>query len=77
MTQQFITGNHWLEPVMPSPGFPPSLLQMAETLPFKAGVLTGLLPAGMAMRIGFLMRVTWRCLLLLWEWVLKDQDRMG
>ena len=58
MTQQFITGNHWLEPVMPSPGFPPSLLQMAETLPFKAGVLTGLLPAGTAMRIGFLMRVT-------------------
>jgi hypothetical protein len=50
---------------------------MAETLPFKAGVLTGLLPAGTAMRIGFLMRVTWRCLLLLWECVLKDQDRMG
>lgn len=58
MTQGFITGNHWLEPVWPSPGFPASILRTAETLSFRAGKLTGLLPETTAMRIGELMRIT-------------------
>ena len=58
MTQQFISGNHWLEPVWPSPGFPASILRTAETLSFRAGKLTGLLPENTAVRIGGLMRIT-------------------
>ena len=58
MTPQFISGNHWLEPVWPSPGFPASILRTAETLSFRAGKLTGLLPENTAIRIGGLMRIT-------------------
>lgn len=58
MMQQFISGNHWLEPVWPSPGFPASILRAAETLSFRAGKLTGLLPENTAIRIGGLMRIT-------------------
>lgn len=58
MTQEFISGNHWLEPVWPSPGFPASILRAAESLSFCAGKLTGLLPENTASRIGGLMRVT-------------------
>ncbi|MBM9486397.1 Fic family protein [Pseudomonas sp. R11F] len=58
MAQQFISGNHWLEPIWPSPGFPASILRTAETLSFRAGKLTGLLPENTATRIGGLMRIT-------------------
>lgn len=58
MTQKFVFGNHWLEPVWPSPGFPASILRTAETLSFRAGKLTGLLPENTAIRIGGLMRIT-------------------
>ena len=58
MTQKFISGNHWLEPIWPSPGFPASILRMAETLSFRAGKLTGLLHENTAVRIGGLMRIT-------------------
>ncbi|WP_223841634.1 Fic family protein [Pseudomonas marginalis] len=58
MTQKFMSGNHWLEPVWPSPGFPASILRTAETLSFRAGKLTGLLPENTAIRIGGLMRIT-------------------
>ncbi|KAB0568437.1 Fic family protein [Pseudomonas palleroniana] len=58
MAQQFISGNHWLEPIWPSSGFPASILRTAETLSFRAGKLTGLLPENTAMRIGGLMRIT-------------------
>ncbi|MFL6875907.1 hypothetical protein ACJ6YJ_13675 [Pseudomonas marginalis] len=58
MTQKFMSGNHWLEPVWPSPGFPASILRTAETLSFRAGKLTGLLPENSAIRIGGLMRIT-------------------
>ena len=58
MPQQFISGNHWLEPVWPSPGFPASIVRTAESLSFRAGKLTGLLPENTAVRIGGLMRIT-------------------
>ncbi|WP_260845868.1 Fic family protein [Pseudomonas azotoformans] len=58
MTQKFMSGNHWLEPVWPSPSFPASILRTAETLSFRAGKLTGLLPENTAIRIGGLMRIT-------------------
>lgn len=58
MSVEFRQGKHWLEPVMPSPGFPQSLLDTAEKLPFQAGRLTGLLPPETAKRIGGLMRIT-------------------
>lgn len=58
MTQKFISGNQWLEPIWPSPGFPASILRMAETLSFRAGKLTGLLHENTAVRIGGLMRIT-------------------
>ncbi|MCP2055932.1 UNVERIFIED_ORG: Fic family protein [Pseudomonas fluorescens] len=58
MTQEFISGNHWLEPIWPSPGFPASVVRTAESLGFRAGKLTGLLPRQTADRIGGLMRVT-------------------
>ncbi|WP_246500186.1 Fic family protein [Pseudomonas cyclaminis] len=58
MTHKFMSGNHWLEPVWPSPGFPASILRTAETLSFRAGKLTGLLPESTATRIGGLMRIT-------------------
>ncbi|QDH68675.1 Fic family protein [Pseudomonas azotoformans] len=53
-----MSGNHWLEPVWPSPSFPASILRTAETLSFRAGKLTGLLPENTAIRIGGLMRIT-------------------
>lgn len=43
---------------MPSPDFPPSLMHMAEQLPFQAGKLCGVLPTESARRIGGLMRIT-------------------
>ncbi len=58
MTHKFMSGNHWLEPVWPSPGFPASILRTAETLSFRAGKLIGLLPESTATRIGGLMRIT-------------------
>lgn len=58
MAQLFIAGNHWLEPVWPSPGFPASILRTAETLSFRAGKLTGSLHEHTAARIGGLMRIT-------------------
>ncbi|WP_244636408.1 Fic family protein [Pseudomonas coleopterorum] len=58
MSSPFVSGNHWLEPIMPSPDFPPSLMHMAEQLPFQAGKLCGVLPTESARRIGGLMRIT-------------------
>ncbi|MGY2399166.1 Fic family protein [Pseudomonas sp. SDO5271_S396] len=58
MAQAFISGNHWLEPIWPSPGFPASVVRTAESLGFRAGKLTGLLPKETASRIGGLMRIT-------------------
>jgi Fic family protein len=58
MAQEFISGNHWLEPIWPSPGFPASILRTAESLSFRAGKLTGLLPKETASRVGDLMRIT-------------------
>jgi len=58
MSSPFVSGNHWLEPITPSPDFPPSLMHMAEQLPFQAGKLCGVLPTESARRIGGLMRIT-------------------
>ncbi|KAF1022705.1 MAG: hypothetical protein GAK37_03335 [Pseudomonas sp.] len=58
MAPSFITGNHWMEPIWPSPGFPASIVRTAESLSFRAGRLTGLLPPHTATRIGGLMRIT-------------------
>lgn len=58
MAHEFISGNHWLEPIWPSPGFPASVVRTAESLGFRAGKLTGLLPKETASRIGGLMRIT-------------------
>lgn len=58
MAHEFISVNHWLEPICPSPGFPASVVRTAESLGFRAGKLTGLLPKETASRIGGLMRIT-------------------
>lgn len=53
--------NHigWLEPLLPGEGrYPPSLLKAAEQLPYRAGLLRGLLPAETATRLGSLLRIT-------------------
>ncbi|WP_256350591.1 Fic family protein [Pseudomonas gingeri] len=56
MSSTLMTGNHWLEPLMPS--FPAELLKLAEDIPFQAGKLTGMVPPEMASRVGGLLRVT-------------------
>lgn len=52
-----VTGNHWLEPLLPE-SLPEDLLAMASALPFKAGRLQGMLPPATANRLGALLRVT-------------------
>ena len=58
MSPEFVTGNQWLTPIMPSPSFPQSLLDVAERLPLQAGRLSGLLPVPTAERLAGLMRIT-------------------
>lgn len=57
MTTQLVTGTHWLEPLLPS-SFPPSVLTLAEQLPFQAGKLAGMLAPETAVCVGGLLRVT-------------------
>lgn len=57
MSTQLVTGTHWLEPLLPS-SFPPSVLTLAEQLPFQAGKLAGMLPPETAVCVGGLLRVT-------------------
>ncbi|MCQ4348819.1 Fic family protein [Pseudomonas stutzeri] len=57
MSTQLVTGTHWLEPLLPSQ-IPPSILTLAEQLPFQAGKLAGMLPAETAACVGGLLRVT-------------------
>jgi len=58
MAQTFVSGVHWLEPILPSPGFPQGLLDSAERLPSQAGRLSGLLPAITAQKLAGLIRIT-------------------
>ncbi len=58
MSPEFISGIQWLNPIMPSPSFPQSLLDVAERLPIQAGRLSGLLPLQTAQRLAGLMRIT-------------------
>lgn len=56
MPPQFVSGTHWLEPLMPS--FPSEILALAEQVPYQAGKLAGMLAPQTAVRIGGLLRVT-------------------
>ena len=56
MPPQFVSGTHWLEPLMPS--FPGEILALAEQVPYQAGKLAGMLAPQTAVRIGGLLRVT-------------------
>ncbi|WP_248797313.1 hypothetical protein [Pseudomonas sp. MWU13-2105] len=56
MSTELVTGNHWLEPLMPT--FPAEILKLAEEVPFLAGKLTGMIPPETAIRVGGLLRVT-------------------
>ncbi len=58
MTDQIIKGIHWLEPVIPSPGYPADVLELADSLPFLAGQLAGQIAPETARRLGKLMRLT-------------------
>lgn len=58
MSPEFVSGNQWLTPILPSPSFPQSLLDAAERLPLQAGRLSGLLPEATASRLSGLMRIT-------------------
>ncbi|WP_247263202.1 MULTISPECIES: Fic family protein [Pseudomonas] len=56
MSTELVTGNHWLEPLMPT--FPAEILKLAEEVPFLAGKLTGMISPETAIRVGGLLRVT-------------------
>lgn len=56
MPIEFIQGNHWLEPLVPSGGYPADILALADELPYLAGKLEGSIPPETAKRIGHLMR---------------------
>jgi Fic family protein len=58
MTIDFIQGKHWLEPLIPSGGYPPDVLAMADEMPYLAGKLEGSIPTETAKRVGRLMRLT-------------------
>jgi len=58
MSDLFVKGNHWLEPILPSPDFPADVRETAETLPFLAGKLTGQVAPETARRLGSIMRLT-------------------
>lgn len=58
MTIKFIQGKHWLEPLIPSGGYPSDLLAMADELPYLQGRLEGSIPPETAKRIAQLMRLT-------------------
>ncbi|EOF7683782.1 Fic family protein [Pseudomonas aeruginosa] len=58
MEDQFVKGNHWLEPIVPSPTYPDDVLELADSLPFLAGQLSGLAAPETAKRLGKLMRLT-------------------
>lgn len=57
MSQQLIDSKIWLDPLLPD-AFPPSILQVADRIPFSAGVLSGRLADPTAQRIAALLRVT-------------------
>ena len=52
-----VSGIHSIEPILPGQ-FPKSILEKADSLPFKAGELKGLLPEQTALRLGGIMRIT-------------------
>ncbi|WP_256347385.1 Fic family protein [Pseudomonas gingeri] len=56
MSSELMTGNHWLEPLMPN--FPDELLKLAEEISFQAGKLTGMVPPEMTSRVGGILRIT-------------------
>ena len=58
MPAEFVKGNHWLEPILPSPDFPRDIREQADALPFLAGKLAGLVAPETARRLGSLMRLT-------------------
>lgn len=58
MTVEFIQGKHWLEPLLPSGGYPTDVLAMADELPYLVGRLEGAIHPETAKRVGRLMRVT-------------------
>lgn len=58
MADQFVTGIHWLEPIVPSPSYPADVLELADSLPFLAGQLAGQVSPETTKRLGNLMRVT-------------------
>ncbi len=51
-------GKLWLEPLVPSTGYPAELLSIADELPYLAGKLAGQIAPATAKRLGHLMRVT-------------------
>ncbi|WP_256575514.1 MULTISPECIES: Fic family protein [unclassified Pseudomonas] len=51
-----LSGNHWLEPLLPV--FPSEILQLAEQVPFQAGKLSAMVAPQMIRRVGALLRVT-------------------
>lgn len=58
MSDQFVSGIHWLEPIVPSPGYPADVLELADSLPFLAGQLAGQVSPETTKRLGMLMRLT-------------------
>lgn len=58
MAGQFVNGNHWLEPIVPSPAYPADVLELADSLPFLAGQLSGQVAPETTKRLAALMRVT-------------------
>lgn len=58
MSAQFIQGNHWLEPLTPSGGYPADVLAIADELPLLVGRLQGSIAPETAKRVGELMRIT-------------------
>ncbi|MDE1169104.1 MAG: Fic family protein [Pseudomonas sp.] len=57
MADSMITGNHWLEPLLPAT-FPSQIIAMAEQMPYQAGKLAGMLAPQTATLVGGLLRVT-------------------
>jgi len=58
MAIEFMQGKHWLEPLIPSGGYPADVLALADELPYLAGKLEGTLAPETAKRVGRLMRLT-------------------
>lgn len=58
MADQFVTGIHWLEPIVPSPTYPADVLELADSLPFLAGQLEGQVSPETTKRLGKLMLLT-------------------